>query len=726
MGEKISRRNFLKATGASVAATAVLTGCGTSSRYVERRTYEEMPEYTLPGTSTYYATTCGECPAGCGTIVRTAEGRALKVDGNPNHPVNRGRTCSRGQAAVQGLYNPDRYQKPVRQAGRGSGAYETLDWEGAVTEVAQALRTHQPDEIAFLMGMTPDHLYDLVVEITQAIGAQPPLRYDGLTLFEARSTLEQAAGALFGSERMPFFDIANADVVFSFGANFMETWLSPVAFSGAFSQMRQGNPGRRGYLVQFEPRMSQTGASADEWVPIKPGSEGLIALALGRLIAELRGLPEQPLLVSVDVHQAADKSGVSLETLERLAHVFADSDRPLAIPGNQALSHESGLDAAEVILGMNSLVDNLGREGGVFLPPEQQISNGNQGQASTFEDVRELADKIKAGKIKALFIHNTNPVYELPMFGFEELFNEVAQVFSFASYQDETSQWADFILPDHTPLEWWGYQKPRAGTATSVLSSFQPVVSPFYDTRATADVLLAAVQAVGGGLAEAVPYIDEVVYLQHVVQELNSKDGYYSAPEEHTFWAIWLQSGGWWQAETSLQKPNLNGSYWRKEVVFEALKSGGLDALGLVVYPSPLLGAGSGANRSWLQETPDPTTTVMWNSWVEINPQTAHELGLDNGDVVKIKSETGEVEAVVYLYPPIRPDVIAIPAGQGHHFFGQFADARGCNPLLLLNKSVNAAGDLALGGLRVSLQVTGEVQGLARKESIPGVYGNEH
>jgi anaerobic selenocysteine-containing dehydrogenase len=726
MGEKISRRNFLKATGVSVAATAVLTGCGTASRYVERRTYEEMPEYTLPGTSTYYATTCGECPAGCGTIVRTSEGRALKVDGNPNHPVNRGRTCSRGQTAVQGLYNPDRYQEPVRQANRGSGNFEPIDWEGAVAEIAQVFQSHQPDEIAFLMGMAPDHLFDLVQELTEALGVSPPLRYDGLTLFEARRTLEKASNELFASESLPYFDIGNGDVVFSFGANFMETWLSPVAFSGAFGQMRQGNPGKRGYLVQFEPRMSQTGASADEWIPVTPGSEGLVALGLGKLIAEFRGVPEPLLYGDMDIQQAVDASGIPLESLERLARVFADSDRPLAIPGHQAMSHENGLAAAEVILVLNSLVDNLGDQGGVFLPPEAQIASGSQGQASTFEEIKDLTEKIRDGKIKTLFIHNANPVFELPMLGFEELLSEVEQVFSFASFQDETSQLADIILPDHTALESWGYQKSRAGTANSVLSSFQPVVAPFYDTRATADVLLSAVQSVGGTLAEAAPYNDEVAYLQHVVQELNGKGGYFTAPEEHTFWSLWLQSGGWWQAEPGLQQPVLDKNFWQKVINFEPPEIGDLAALGMVVYPSPLLGAGSGANRSWLQETPDPTTTVMWNSWVEINPDTAHELGLDNGDVVQVKSEMGEVKAAVYLYPAIRPDVIAIPVGQGHTVFGQFAMERGCNPLRLLDKKVNAAGDLVSGALKVSLKMTGELHELARKESIPGVYENDH
>src|SRR5512137_540075 len=132
MTHSISRRNFLKVAGAvgtGATATAILTGCGPASRYVKRQPYADMPEYTLTGKSTFFATTCGECSAGCGLIARTTEGRVHKVEGNPAHPVSRGATCSRGQCTIQGVYNPDRNTGPVRQSKRGSGQYETLDWD---------------------------------------------------------------------------------------------------------------------------------------------------------------------------------------------------------------------------------------------------------------------------------------------------------------------------------------------------------------------------------------------------------------------------------------------------------------------------------------------------------------------------------------------------------------------------------------------------------------------
>src|SRR5512136_2357437 len=131
MSDKLSRRDFLKVVGAGTATVSVMTGCGPISRYVVREPYTKMPEYSYNGLSTYYATTCRECPAGCGVIVRTMQGRALKIDGNPNHPVNLGKTCSRGQAALQGLYNPDRIKGPL-QLVQDRGLQE-IDWEAAVT-----------------------------------------------------------------------------------------------------------------------------------------------------------------------------------------------------------------------------------------------------------------------------------------------------------------------------------------------------------------------------------------------------------------------------------------------------------------------------------------------------------------------------------------------------------------------------------------------------------------
>ena len=323
MSEKISRRDFLKLASVGATTTAVLTGCGPASRYVEREPYKKMPEYTYNGLSTYYATTCRECAAGCGLIVRTMQGRAIKVEGNASNPVNLGKTCARGQATLHGLYNPDRVENPTKQGRASKLASDQLEWDAAVKLVSDALANNTASEIAFLMGTGSDHLFDLVSDLTNAIGAPAPVRFSALNMFESRATLSKAAENLLGGAAMPFFDLANADVVLSFGANFLETWLSPVAYTRGFAKMRRGNPKQRGYFIQFEARMSQTAAKADEWIPLRPGTEGLVALAIGKLVAEAKGGSTPNAFADVEPKAVAAEAGIELETLEHIAKIVA-------------------------------------------------------------------------------------------------------------------------------------------------------------------------------------------------------------------------------------------------------------------------------------------------------------------------------------------------------------------------------------------------------------------
>lgn len=722
MSKNISRRDFLKLTSVGAATTAVLTGCGPASRYVTREPYTKMPEYTLNGQSTYFATTCRECSAGCGLVVRTHQGRALKIEGNQNHPVNLGKTCPRGQAAVQGLYNPDRIMDPGRQSTRGSGDFSKIEWDAAVHVVAEALKNNQPGQIAFLTGLAPDHLFDLVSDLAAVIGAPAPLRFGALSMFEARATLSQAAGNLFGSAALPFFDLANADVAFSFGANFLETWLSPVAYTRGFSRMRKHDTKSRGHLVHFEARMSQTAAKADEWIPIKPGTEGLVALAIGRLTAQARGETLPQAFAAVNVEEAASTSGVSLETLERLAGVFAGAAHPLAIPGGAALGHSNGLQTAEAVLALNTLVGNLGQPGGLYFSALSPLEDEYHRPAN-LREMAALVEKMKSGQVKVLFVHGFNPVFELPKsLGFETALKNVQQVISFSSFPDETAMQADYVLPDHHGLESWGYQRVATGVAQSTLSGAQPVVSPFHNTRSTVDVLLGAAAEAGGDLAEALPFKDEVEFIQSKIGGLvGEAGGFFGAPEIDTFTAYFQQNGGWWRSAADLQAPSavdvLNSNIRAAQAEFH-----GEGEFFLYPFVSPTL-AEAGANKPWLQELPDPTTTVMWNSWVEINPETAHDLGLQNDDVVRITSEAGELEASVYLYPAIRPDTIAIPFGQGHTAYGRYAQGRGVNPADLLGLNYNEAGDLAFAGMKVRIDKTGRQRFLSRLESRIGVYG---
>lgn len=720
MSEKLTRRDFLKLATAGAATTAVLTGCGPDLQFRTREPYKVMPEYTYNGLSTYYATTCRECAAGCGLVIRTMQGRAIKVEGNPANPVNLGKTCARGQATLQGLYNPDRVENPVKQ-GRGKDlSKDAVEWDAAVKIVADALTANKPSEVAFLMGLAPDHLFDLVTDLAATLGAPAPVRFGALSMFESRATLSKAAENLFGQSAMPFFDIANADLVLSFGANFLETWLSPVAYTRGFSKMRRDNPRRRGVLVHFEARMSQTAGRADHWIPVIPGTEGLVALAIGRLVAEARGVSAGRAFTGVDFNEVINKAGVSFEKLEMVANLIAESAAPIAIPGGIALGQTNGLFNAEAVLSLNALFDNFGKTGGVSLSPLAPGQDAYHRPASP-QEMTDLISKMKSGSIKALFIHGVNPVFELPKsLGFADALKEVAQVISFATFPDETALASDYIFPDHHGLESWGYQRVVTGTAQSVLSGAQPAVVPFHNTRATADVLIAAAQAAGGTLAAAMPYKDELEFMQGKLAGLIGQAGSFAAPEINSFTAYFQQHGGWW-TDAPAAAPSAAGVLNRSLKAEDAEFAGEGEFI-LLPFVSPTL-AEAGANKPWLQELADPTTTVMWSSWVELNPETAHELDVHTEDLVSIRSEAGELVVPVYVYPAIHPGVIAIPFGQGHTAYGQFAAGRGVNPADLLSPHFNGAGDLAFAGMKVTVEKLNKTQPLPRLESSIGVYG---
>ena len=704
MSDKISRRNFLKLTGLGAAATVVLTGCGPEARYVTRRPYFNMPEYSGVGQSTYYATTCLECPAGCGLVMRTLEGHALKAEGNPDHPVNQGKICSRGLVGVQGLYNPDRLKSPVQS--KGEDAFDKITWDQGLAAVKEAFAN--PAGVAFYLGLAPDHLFDLVTELAQAVGAQPPVRYGALGMFEGRATLAAGAKQLFGVDAFPYFDIASSDLVVSFGASFLETWVSPVAYSRGYGKMRGSfeNPKKRGNLVAIEPRRSLTAGSADEWLPIVPGSESLVAMALGKLLQGKFGVHALD-YSAVKPEEVAKAAGLKLETLVALVDRIAAAERPVFIPGGSALSHANGFAAAIQILALNVSTGSVAKPGGLYLAPAPI-------EPSPISAVQELIGRMNAGQVETLFIHGANPLFELPpSLHFDQALSKVKRVISFSPFLDETAMKSHMVLPDHTPLESCGYQRTLAGSDRGVISAVQPVVVPLYDTRASADVLLSL-----GKL----PYTDVVDFIQKKIRPLlDDKSGTIDAPEIVSFWSQFLQKGGWWKRQKGLAEaqPAILSTEYSKLAEAPGLAP---QQFHLVIYPTQL-GDGSGANRPWLQETPNPNTTVMWNSWIEISPEAAKVLGVRDDDVVRVESAAGAIDAVVYLYPAIRPDTVAIPFGQGHTALGTWAEGRGSNPIALVPAALGDGGDLAFGDTYVTIKPTGRRRPISRTEDRGGVYG---
>jgi anaerobic selenocysteine-containing dehydrogenase len=728
MSHKITRRDFLK-IGAAGATTAVLAGCQAPRRWVELEPYVRPPEQQLAGVATWYASTCRQCPAGCGIVARIMNGRALKLEGNPEHPLNQGKLCARGQAGLQVLYNPDRLSGPVRQAQRGSRVYESLAWEAGINSLYDKLNGAGNRVAVWVDSTTSGHLLDLFQRFTTAVGASAPLVYDLYTSVNGYRLLADVSQELFGQAALPTYTLAQADVILSFGADFLGTWLAPVRYGIDFGRFRDQALGKRGYLVQLEPRMTPNAVVADHWLPIRPGSEGLVAAALVQIIADegLGGAERvalaRALAGGVDVGSVAVASDLPAESLAELARAFATAERPVAIPGAALTGLERSSEALTAVQALNLLA---GGTSSLSLSPSSPVAGVVAPGIAAYSDVQALLDQMRAGQVQVLLLHGTNPAYELPQqAGFLDAMANVPFVVSFAPIVDETAVWADLILPDRTYLEGWGYALASPDFGQPVVSSQQPVVAPVFDSRSTADILLTVARGVAAA-APAFPWADEVAFLQETVGQLGPGAG--GGSGTGGLWAVFQQHGGWWPASPPTPTVTAPASAPTIQVAMPVFPG---DEQGfpyfLYLYPSVLLGAGRGAHLPWLQGSPEPMTTISWQTWVELNPTTAQKLGVTDGDIVRITSPDGELEAPVCTYPAIRPDTVAIPFGQGHSDSGRYARDRGSNPLQLVSAWTGASDStLAWATVRVQIQPTGEKMALALFEYKPATSSEEH
>src|SRR5687768_218561 len=396
----MDRRSFIKLT-AITGTSATLASCGNPENQLIRFVPDED---IIPGVAVWKPSVCPLCQAGCGLTVRVMDAdadvvrngqagvvriaAAKKLEGAPNHPVNRGGLCARGQAAIQVTYHPDRITQPLKRAGdRGAGRYDAISWEDALAELVGRLDALESagNQRALALVTTPGsgHRAALMQQFLARFGAPGPVTYE---LFDD-DVLRRANGLSYGREQLPTFDLANSRYLLNFGSDFLGTWNSPVSHSAAYGLMRQGRPGIRGAFVQVESRMSQTGANADEWVPVRPGTEGVLALAIANVIitAKLRpsdgggragGLIDgwSGGLTAYTPEQVEKVTGVAARRIERIARQFAETSPAVAMVGGPPLAHTNGLFTALAVNALNTLVGSVEQPGGVFFTPQIDLA----------------------------------------------------------------------------------------------------------------------------------------------------------------------------------------------------------------------------------------------------------------------------------------------------------------------------------------------------------------
>jgi len=690
----MDRRRFLTVLGVTGAGTAALSGCSTD-RVQKLIPYLVQSEDQVPGIPTWYASTCTECATGCGLHVKTREARAIKLEGNPAHPVNAGTLCARGQAGLQSLYNPNRVRGPRKRLADGGSS--DVAWADAIAELA-AKATAAGGKLAVISGAGRGTFSDLLDSWTAALGGRV-IRYQPFD----HEPMREANRQVFGLDTLPAHDFASARFIVSFGADFLETWLAPIENQRGYAAAHGYANGTMARHVALAPRMSLTGMNADEWHPIVPGSEAAIALSMAQVIlAERSSAPADAnalrgMLAAYAPDEVAQRTGLTADQIRILAREFVSAEPSLAVAGGIGSQHAGAAQVCAAVNILNYVAGNIGQT--VRFGADLDCGDGYAALAA-------LQKEMEAGQVSVLLVHDANPVYALPKTsGFAGAMAKVPYKVSTALVLDETAALCDLVLPQSHALERWDDLRPRAG----IHSLMQPVMEPVFDTLPAGEVLLRVAKAAGGPLAglQAASWEE---YLKTRWQAVARGRGIGNFA---TFWVSVLAEGGLFDAPPAPTAVRLAAG--AGAVVGTSPAFVGEGEYLFAPSASSMLYDGRGADKPWLLENPDPVTKITWQSWIEIHPETAAELDIREGEILRLVSEAGAIEAPAYLYPGVRHDVLSAPLGYGHTNFGDYATGRGANALDLL-PAPNGAGFVPYVSTRVRLETTRRYQKVAKTE----------
>lgn len=727
--------------GVSTAAAAIYRSTGSIQAALNL-----IDETTPPGGEVWVPSICQLCPAECGLRVRVVAGVAVKIGGNGRNPNNKDRTCPKGQAALQLLYSPDRVRTPLKRVGeRGEGRWKAISWDEAIGAVAARLRdirlAGSPERIAFLYDHPTGVLGETIYRFCNALGTPNTVNLHP-------DALSQAVLLTQGWASPPALDIGNTRYLLSFNYAMLDSAQPSVHLLGSYAFMRRGRPGIRARFVQVEPRLSVTALKSDEWVPIKPGTEGALALGLAWVILDER-LYDRAFVAercygfeswSEGVLQAysppvvAELTGVPVELIKRLAREFAGTTPAIAVGGEAVSQGTNGLASQLAIQSLNALVGSIDVPGGIMMqrplpltpwPPVLMDEPAAHGLAQPRIDSAEkyiASSSVPANiphailsdepyPLEALLMYRANPVHDLADGeGWREALNRVPLIVSFDDFIEDSDLYADYILPNHTFLERWIAAPVYPSVGYPMLAVGQPAVEPLYDTRATGDVLIQLAHQIGGAPAASFPWKNYLELLRFLTEGLmNTQRGSISAGSADQFWnelatrGIWADSpyifaggpeGDPEQWNTVLATPS--GKFELSPKALEDLALAppyyeppafageeGDFPLNMQIFTLMSQGVGPGAsNLPHLHSLYGLHVKHFWGNWLELDPETAHEMGIEDEDKVWVESPAGRIQIPARLYPGDPHGVVGIPSGLGHNAAtgGQWSAGIGANP----------------------------------------------
>ncbi len=646
-----SRRSFLKLAGFSAVLATVLNSC--EKPIHKAIPYLIKPEEITPGNSIYYASTFFDGEEYCSVLVKSRDGRPIKIEGNPLSTLTRGGTSARVQASVLDLYDNDRHHHPLIDG-------KERTWEKADAEISKKLKDikGKGGKIVLLTStVISPSAENIILEFQKAYPSALHITYDTASC----SSMLLANERTFGVRALPSYAFDKAECIVSFDADFLGTWISPVEFTEQYASGRKLKDSKdtMNRHIQFEAGMSITGSNADERIPIKPSEEWPMLSALLRSITG----------------EISPSVPYSEEMQELASELKNFRGRSLVISG-------SGDTSIQVLVNqINNALGNYGKTIDITRPV--YVRKGVD------SDMIALVENMNSGSIDALFIVNTNPAYHFPEAEkFVSGLKKTGLTVYLSSMADETSAICQYVCPSGHYLESWGDAEPVSGK----YSLQQPLINPVFNTRQWEESLLRW----SGNNSSMQDYV-KAFWERKLFPMQQEKKRFYD------FWVTTLQNGVYEPAVSFSAHPGMKPA----EVDKTPDSKGGIE---LHLYPSVAMVTGRHANNPWLQELPDPVTKAVWENYAAISPRFALENGLEDYDVIEISKK---IMLPVLIQPGQAYKTISIALGYGRKNTGKVADNTGVNVFPLTGIS---SGNFRFTGTTVTFSKTGQKHTVARSQ----------
>lgn len=624
--QTVSRRAFLQGAGYGLAAS-LLSGCsrGPVTKVIP---YLTAPLGIVSGRNYWLATTCGGCTAACGVLAKCRDGRPIKLEGNPAHALSQGGLCAVGQAEVLNLYDSQRIEAPEREGAR-------IDWDAADEQVRSLFEEAKTQGLGIRLLTGTHHgpsTRDALLRFLAKYPASEVITYDGLSC----SALLDAHEETHGKRALPSYRFDRAEVIVSFDADFLGTWISPVAFAAAYAKGRRPDSpeGWMSKHVQLEARLSLTGSAADRRIRLAPSENTSVLAALCKLLEKRAGITGR----LGATPESANAQVVAKGLVEEL---WNTRGRNLIVCG------QNSLDAQLLCAYANELLGNYGKTLSIGQASLQRKENDGA--------LERLLGELEGGKVGVLVVSGMNPAYDLPA-GFGEAIDKAQHLIVHTAQRDETASRAQLLLPLPHSLEAWGDGEPEEGR----YSLQQPAIPSLRDSRTLRETL----HRWCGGRQSDLEHLKNT-WAERLHGELAKGEDF------ATFFDRALHDGFVQSSEAQGAEP-----VFKAKALSSLALSAPSEGLALVLYPKIGMLDGRGAHNPWLQELPDPISKVTWDNYACVSPARAEDLGIEDGDVVRISSADGGTHAIelpALVQRGQHDDVIAVALGYGRLGTDRFA-----------------------------------------------------